>query len=447
MSKLSISAQAPRPRLRKTLSAPGLLREVRASFERIEDTVAGRGLNLTDCLMSGLAIFGLKYASLLRFDRDARQDESIRSNLRSLYGIGRAPSDTALRERLDEVDPRSLRSAFKGVFAALQRGKGLEDFACLGGHYLLSVDGTGYFSSSSVHCDRCCQTHHRDGRITYYHQLLGAVLVHPAQREVFPLAPEPIVKGDGRKKNDCERNAAKRLLADVRREHPHLKLVVVEDGLASNGPHIELLKQLDMRFILGAKPGDHAHLFQWVEATPATKVVEIVDTDSVRHRFRYLNGAPLNDANFQLEVNFLEYWEFKPNGRQRHFSWVTDLPIDDSNVMDPMRAGRARWRIENETFNTLKNQGYNFEHNFGHGEKHLATVFAYLMMLAFLIDPVQQRCCRLFRAAQARAGRASYFWERLRALFLHWVLPDWETLYRSLAFGHRGQVPVPLDSG
>ena len=59
-------------RFRKTLSAPGLLGEVRASFERIEDTVAGRGLNLTDCLMSGLAIFGLKYASLLQFERDAR---------------------------------------------------------------------------------------------------------------------------------------------------------------------------------------------------------------------------------------------------------------------------------------------------------------------------------------------------------------------------------------
>ena len=266
------------------------------------------------------------------------------------------------------------------------------------------MDGTGYFSSSKVHCDRCCRTHHRDGRITYYHQLLGAVLVHPAQREVFPLAPEPILKTDGKKKNDCERNAAKRLLKDVRREHPHLKLIVVEDGLASNGPHIELLKQLDMRFILGAKPGDHAYLFQWVEATPATKVVEILDADGVRHRFRYLNGAPLNDANFQLEVNFLAYWELKPNGKQRHFSWVTDLPIDDSNVMDLMRAGRARWRIENETFNTLKNQGYNFEHNFGHGEKHLATVFAYLMMLAFLIDQIQQRCCRLSRPHRRRPG-------------------------------------------
>ena len=111
-------------RFRKTLSAPGLLREVRASFERIEDTVAGRSLNLTDCLMSGLAIFGLKYALLLQFERDARQKESIGSNLRSLYGVGRAPSDTALRERLDKMDPRSLRGAFKRVFAALQRGGG-----------------------------------------------------------------------------------------------------------------------------------------------------------------------------------------------------------------------------------------------------------------------------------------------------------------------------------
>ncbi len=93
------------------------------------------------------------------------------------------------------------------------------------GHSLLSVDGTGYFSSSRVHCGHCCETHHRNGHTTCYHQLLGAVLVQPEHRAVFPLAPEPIVKADGRKKNDCERNAAKRLLADVRREYPHQRPV------------------------------------------------------------------------------------------------------------------------------------------------------------------------------------------------------------------------------
>ena len=431
---------------RKILSAPGLLRAARARFDRIEDTVAGRGLNLTDCLMAGLAIFGLKYASLLRFDRDARRDALIRSNLKSLYGIGRAPSDTALRERLDAVDPRSPRGAFKHLLHLLQRGKGLEDFAYLDGHYLLSVDGTGYFSSPKVHCGNCCEKRHRDGRTTCHHQLLGAVLVHPEQREVFPLAPEPIMKGDGARKNDCERNAAKRLLRDARREHPHLKLIVVEDALASNGPHIELLRELDLRFLLGAKRGDHEFLFQRVETTRSTKRFETADAHGVEHRFRYLNGAPPNDAHFELEVNFLEYWERRPGGAERHFAWVTDLPIDESNAMRLMRAGRPRWRIENETFNTLKNQGYCFEHNFGHGDKHLATVFAHLMMLAFLIDQIQQRCRGLFRAARARAGRARYFREKLRGLFPRYRLPDWETLYRALAFGHRAPVPIPLDT-
>jgi len=150
-----------------------------------------------------------------------------------LYRINQAPSDTYLRERLDEVDPANLRKAFSQLFAQFQRGKGLEGFDYLEGHYLLSLDGTGYFSSSEVHCAQCCEKHHRDGRITYYHQMLGAVLVHPDHREVFPLAPEPILKQDGTRKNDCERNAAKRLLTTLRREQPHLKLMVIEDGLVS----------------------------------------------------------------------------------------------------------------------------------------------------------------------------------------------------------------------
>ena len=424
--------------LRGTLSAPGLLRKVRTCFDALDDPVSGRGLTLSDSLMSGLAVFGLKYPSLLRFDRDARTHELERENRKSLYGIERAPCDTTLRERLDEVDPRQLRPAFKQVFAALQRGKGLEGFTYLDGHYLLSVDGTGYFSSSSVHCEHCCEKHHRDGRITYDHQMLGAVLVHPEHREVFALAPEPIVKGDGAKKNDCERNAAKRLLGDVRREHPHLTLVGVEDGLASNGPHIKLLKTLDMRLILGTKRSDRKALFEWVEATERVRPgavgrVEHTDAHGVHHRLRSLNAVPLNDTHFELEVNFLEYWETRPNGREQHFAWGTDWPIDETNTMALMRAGRARWRIKNETFNTLKNQGYCFEHNFGHGYRHLSTVFASLMMLAFLIDQVQQRCCALFRAAQAKAGRARYFWEQGRALCFNAFLADWETLYKATA--------------
>ena len=179
-----------RSSLRKSLSAPGLLSEARRCFQSIKDDTVGRGFELVDYLMSGLAVFGLKYPSLLQFDA-GRGDEVVVSNLRTLYGIEQAPSDTALRERLDEVDASLLRQAFRRVLHVLQRGKGLEDFLWWAGHYLLSVDGTGIFYSDQVHCGHCCEKHHRDGRVSYYHQLLGAALVHPEQRVVLPLAPEP----------------------------------------------------------------------------------------------------------------------------------------------------------------------------------------------------------------------------------------------------------------
>ena len=93
-------------------------------------------------------------------------------------------------------------------------------------------------------------------------------------------------------------------------------------------------------------------------------------------------------------MNFLEYREYDAQGKLlQHFTWITDLHITKGNAWWFVRGGRARWHIENETFNTLKNQGYHFEHNYGHGEQNLSVVFAMLMMLAFLVDQAQQLCC------------------------------------------------------
>ena len=133
-----------------------------------------------------------------------------------------------------------------------------------------------------------------------------------------------------------------------------MKFIVIEDALASNAPHIKLLEELNYHYLLGAKQADHKFLFDWVDTTPTTTHHELTDEKGVTHRFCYLNDAPLNDANFELEINFLEYWEVKPTGKTTHFSWVTDLPISCNNLMQLMRAARARWKVENETFNTLK---------------------------------------------------------------------------------------------
>ncbi len=271
--------------------------------------------------------------------------------------------------------------------------------------------------------------------------ILGAVLVHPGIKHVIPLLPEQIMKEDGSKKNDCERNAGNRMLPQIRREHPKLKLIVLEDGLASNGPHIKLLQEQDMRYILGTKPKDHKFLFEYVESSPETTTLETVDHNGMQCRYRYLNQVPLNKSYPDLMVSFLECWETDPNGKRQQFSWVTDLKITAQNVEKNMRAGRARWKVENETFNTLRNQGYHFEHNFGHSKHFPASVFSNLMMLAFLIDHVQSLCCQLFQQAQEKAERPRYFWHKVRTRFDEYLLPVWEILYDSIACGIEAQVP------
>jgi hypothetical protein len=423
---------------RKHLSAPGLLKTLRSCFQKVADHRPGKvEIAWVDALMSGLAVFGLKYPSLLKFDEE-RQEESVRHNLSHLYGVERAPCDTQLREILDPVDPRQLRPAYKALFAQLQRGKGLAPYAYLEGYYLLSIDGTGMFCSSTISCPECCIKHTRSGEVSYYHQLLGAVIVHPEQRVVIPLAPEPITRQDGASKNDCERNAAKRLLSALRREHPHLKLIAVEDGLASNGPHIQLLQELDMRFILGVKPGDHQALFAEVERREGLGQVarrEVTDEQGVIHRFRFVNAVPLNQSHPELVVNFLEYWEVHKD-RVLHFSWITDFELSDDNLFAIMKGGRARWKIENETFNTLKNQGYSLEHNYGHGQQHLATTFGFLMILAFLVDQIQELCCATFQAARkARHSRTS-LWQRMRSLFTGYYIESWRQFFEALIHGH-----------
>jgi hypothetical protein len=420
-------------RVRKDLNADALFAFCKSEFEKINEKRKLPRNTLADALMSGLALFSLKDPSLLAFE-GRRTDETIKN----IYSIKDIPSDTNMRQILDEVNPSDLYPVFKKLLAKLQRGKGLEDTVFYDGYYLISNDGTGYFSSEKVHCNECLVKKHKNGRVEYHHNFLGSVIVHPDRREVFPLSPEPIKNADGYLKNDCERNASKRLLERFRREHPHMKAIVVEDALAANTPHIKELQHYNLRFIIGIKPGSHVWLYSLLNETP-TEAHETVDLMGTRHRFRFINNVGLNESSADTRVNVIEYWEEKTNGKKQHFAWVTDIPVTKDNVYQLMRGGRARWKIENETFNTLKNQGYQFEHNFGHGNKNLSTVFALLMMLAFLIDQIQQKCCAVFQAAWEVAGSKRALWERIRGVVQTAIFPSMIALLSFIAT--RSKIP------
>jgi len=448
--KLKQKFKAPSKEVvRKNLNQDAMLITARNKFADIVDhRKRDCKISLPDALMSGYAMFALKDPSLLMFDNRRTNDEG---NFNRVFGIKNVPSDSQMREILDLVDPKYIRPLFCDIFAQLQRGKALEPFAYYEGCYLLSVDGTGSFSSTKVSSASCLEkTSKKTGITTYYQQVLGAAIVHPDYREVIPLAPEMIVKQDGSTKNDCERNAGKRFFKKVRQEHPHLGLIVIEDGLSSNAPHIKELQSLDMHYILGAKEGDHPLLFHNLEeAAKSCEAVEFSMIDEknpkIKHRFRFLNNTSLNQSNPDLKVNVLEYWEESEN-KTLHFAWVTDFTITKDNAYILMRGGRARWKIENETFNTLKNQGYHFDHNYGLGKKHLSEVFVMLMMLAFLIDQTQQLTSALFKSAWQKLGTKRALWENIRNLFHSYEVESIEMIYRAIVNGFRKVALEPNDN-
>ena len=208
-------------------------------------------------------------------------------------------------------------------------------------------------------------------------------------------------------------------------------MLIVEDALAANQPHLLLLESLNMKYVIGVKPGDHRYLFDWISDLDAGEYA-VFDEKETRHTFEYYHDVPLNDTHYDFRVNVIRYTETNKKGNVQKFSWVTNRTITDDNVFDLMRAGRSRWRIENETFNTLKNQGYHFEHNYGHGYKNLCSVFTMLMLLAFLLDQVQENCCNLYQKVRESCRTKYGLFEKCRVYFCDFEWLSWNDLYRAM---------------
>lgn len=428
---------------RKNFDHAALLATVAEEFQKSTETldlpVISKDISHADCLMSALAMFSLKFPSLLKFDKTCNDDKALRHNIHQLYHVAHVPCDTTMRERLDVIHYDVTRTAFTRIFARLQRGNILDDFRFMEKYYLVSLDGTGYFSSAKVHCEQCCVKESKKGEKTYYHQMLSAALVHPDQKVVFPFAPEPIMNSDGSEKNDCERNAAKRWLDDFRREHPHLPVVIIADGLFANSPFLKLLAEYDMRYIIVCKEDDHTYLTDWVKTASSEDAPSMMqEEDGITRHYQWMDKVPLNGST-TLEVSVLRLKETKRKHKKKtdetittSWMWVTDLPLTKESISTIMKGGRARWKIENETFNTLKNQGYNFEHNYGHGNQYLSTLLAHLMLLAFFIDQCLQILDKSFIAAWKRMGSRIALWERVRSLFIVFRLTSFEQLYQAI---------------
>ncbi len=392
-------------------------------------------LTIDNILMCGFALFSIKDNSLAKFVKKLKERAG---NLKSIFKITQTPSDTAMRTILDEVPTSEIQNLFIPYVKKLEEQGVLSDYEILGNLYI-PLDGTRHHSSQNVYCDCCLTTHHRNGTTTYHHDAICACIVHPNQKEVFPIGIEEIIRQDGQTKNDCETNAAKRLIPRIVEHVPTTQLCLGGDAIYATGPMIRLTQEQakihhkEVHFIFSVQPGSHQYLFLQFERLEASGNIKsfTFTTKDKKYVTKFANELIINGKNADLFVNFLYFEEHDlKKGTVKIFSWITDIPITTKNYNQLVKLGRSRWKIENETFNTLKNQGYEFEHNFGHGHQFLAANFAVLMLLAFLFDQIQQRVNLNFKLAKLKAGSRIALWEKVRQYFDLLPIPSMDFIYQ-----------------
>ncbi len=393
-----------------------------------------RQYSMADLGRAAFAVFFCQSPSFLAHQQLMQQVQG-KNNGRTLFGIEKLPSDNHIRNHLDNVDSQLFRSVFRGTLDYLKERQVLERFRSLGGSLLVALDGTGYFSSEAISCPQCSVAHHHDGRTVYTHSALMAAIVAPGVRQVLPLEPEFIRPQDGQQKQDCEQKAALRWLAEVAPHYREWDLTVVGDDLYATQAIVDAVVQGELDYIFTAKEESHRYLYEEIPSLEKLGEVHSLQRtiwNGKEHqiwRYRWANGVRLFNRDDSHNVNWVEL-TIETEGAAGSFriALISSHLITEKNVELVVSAGRTRWKIENEDFNTLKTKGYHFEHNFGHGKQFLAQTLLSLNLLAFLFHTVLElldaRCALIRRTLPRR----DTFFQHLSVLTQYLCFEGWQQL-------------------
>lgn len=408
-----------------------------ARLEQLPDHRRGKNISyrIKDAALGAFSVFFTQSASFLAHQR-AMETSKGRSNAGSLFQIEEIPSDNQIRSLLDPIEPGELSPLFNEILQELEQAGELAQFRVLEGQLLVSMDGTSYFSSKAIHCPNCQHRTSASGETTYYHTAITPVIVAPGRSQVLSLAPEYIVPQDGHDKQDCERLAAKRWLKQQAGQFKPYRVTLLGDDLYSNQPLCQVILEQKFNFILVCKPESHPILYQWLDSLAASNDIDQLTLRRWNGRFtelitcRFVEEVPLRGGEDALLVNWAEVTiTHRKTGQQLYYNtFVTNHPLTEQTVIPIVEAGRARWKVENENNNVLKTKGYHLEHNFGHGQQHLASFLLTLNLLAFLFHTVLELVDAKYRLLRQHLATRRTFFNDIQTLTRYLYFDSWQHL-------------------
>jgi hypothetical protein len=260
-------------------------------------------------------------------------------------------------------------------------------------------------------------------------------VVKPGRSQVIALGPEFITPLDGHQKQDCEAEAAKHWIRSVGSCLSPLGVTLLGDALYVTQHMIQLVVEQELDYLFVAKPSHHKHLYEELESFEKLGEIHTLKRTQwtgKKHRYlryRYINHVPLADAEHPIEVNWVEFSIANEKGKSTYrTAFITNHLITEHNVQALVKAGRCRWKIENEDINILKTKGYHFEHNFGHGTQYLSQLLLSLNILAFLFHTVLELLDKRCALLRSTLPRRDTFFQHISALTQYLCFDSWKHL-------------------
>lgn len=425
------------PQSFSTLTVPKLTLQFKHFIQKLKDPRTGknRSYSFQDIILGAFSVFFTQSPSFLAHQQMMLQSKK-KCNAQSLFRLQKIPTDNHIRTNLARLLFSSFLPFFYHLFSKVEKTGYLESYRVLKDQFLIAMDGVEYFSSETIHCKNCSVKNHRNGTTTYSHTTVAVILLHPEKEAVFPLQPEPVFPQDGHLKQDCEIEASKRWLEKYGSTYSSYGVTLLGDDLYSRTPFIQEALKKGFNFILVAQEESHTSLYQGMKDLEELGILEKFSTlefkgkKKIERDYRYVNQIALYEGITTeiTEVNCFEMEE-KINGKRTYKGgFVTNHRISKKNIEEMGKAGRGRWKIENENNNTLKTQGYHLEHNFGHGE-NLSFLLLTLNFLAFFFHTILSIMDRRYQLIREYLGARETFFNDVKTLLKYRYFEDWNALF------------------
>lgn len=363
-------------------------------FERIKEIEDCRNKSeyeLVELIVACIFMMMIKSGSRNAFN-NYKNTEAFEDNYYKLFKM-RIPHMDTVNNVMCKLAEEELELLKAHMIRTLVIKKVLHKFRLFNEYFMIAIDGTGIISSSERHCEHCLTKTSKSGKTTYFHNVLEAKLIC-SNGFAISLMTEWIENPEGNfDKQDAELKAFLRLAPKLHKMHPRLPICITADGLYPNQTFFSVCKKYNWRYIVTFKDGnlpsvqDEVRILKEITSDNSCDQTKVIKKNRICSEYTWINGIEYKG----FLVNWIECIEttkqIETKEEEIHcFVHLTDMDIGGDKAAQISQAGRLRWKIENEGFNTQKNQGYNLKHKFSRVNLTAAKNYYQCIQIAHLIN-------------------------------------------------------------